>query len=109
MVGIRQQNAIGQGVLRAMREGEAARRNALGAQQRVMRHHASASTARSRGMAASSAFRKPLQVLISAGVGRFSGGTQRTAFTMRQPSNSIPSFGSSRNSPRATPNFSSVP
>ena len=41
----------------------------------------------------SSASRKSRQVLISAGVGLFSGGTQRTALVMRQSTSSSPSSG----------------
>ncbi len=52
-----------------------------------------ASTARRSAIAASSAAKKPLQVRISAGVGRLAGGTQRTAFTIRTPGSTSPSSG----------------
>src|SRR5262249_60215724 len=52
--------------------------------------------------------RKSRQVLISSGVGLFSGGTQRTALVIRQSISSSPSSGCAPYSPRAKPNFRSV-
>ena len=49
--------------------------------------------ARSRGISAIVAVRKSRQVVISCGVGLFSGGTQRTALVMRQSSKLRPSSG----------------
>ena len=53
----------------------------------------SASTPRSRGIAAISAVRNRLQVPISTGVGRLPGGTQRTALVTRQSASTSPSSG----------------
>ena len=47
--------------------------------------------------------RKLRQVAISAGVGLFSGGTQRTALLMRQSINSSPSSGRASKVPREKP------
>ena len=65
-------------------------------------------TARSRGSAAIRAARNGRQVAISAGVGLFCGGTQRTAFDTRQSASTSPSSGSAANRPFAKPNRASV-
>ena len=49
------------------------------------------------------ACRKSRQVVISAGVGLFSGGTQRTALVMRASSQLQPSSGRAPYLPRAKP------
>ena len=65
-------------------------------------------TARSRGSAAMRATRNGRQVAISAGVGLFCGGTQRTALETRQSVSASPSAGSAAKRPLAKPNLVSV-
>ena len=63
---------------------------------------------RSRGSAARRAARKSRQVAISAGVGLFCGGTQRTAFETMQSVSARPSSGSAAKRPLAKPKRVSV-
>ena len=60
------------------------------------------------GISAMVASGKSRQVLISAGVGLFSGGTQRTALVMRASTSSSESSGRASKVPRAKPYFISV-
>ena len=53
-------------------------------------------------------FKKPLHILISCGVGLFSGGAQRTTLEIITFFNSMPSLGSALYSPNIRPNFLSV-
>ena len=79
------------------RRARTARRDCLRAERRRPRCRARCGRARRwRAGSASrrwSGSRKSRQVLISAGVGLFSGGTQRTALVMRQSTSSSPSSG----------------
>ena len=68
----------------------------------------SVTMARSFGISAMVGLRKSRQVLISAGVGLFSGGTQRTPLVMRASINSRLSSGRASNTPRAKPYSFSV-
>ncbi len=64
--------------------------------------------ARSFGISAMVGTRKSRQVLISAGVGLFSGGTQRTPLVMRASTSSSVSSGRASKLPRAKPYSFSV-
>ena len=68
----------------------------------------SATMARRFFISAMVGFRKTRQVLTSAGVGLFSGGTQRTPLVMRASTSSRPSSGRASNVPREKPYSFSV-
>ena len=63
----------------------------------------SARISRRRRGPASSPTRNRRQVATSAGVGLFSGGTQRTALVIRQPTSAKPVVGPGREAPAAKP------